>query len=259
MSERFRVYTTPAIVLRRRDQGEADRVLTLLTPERGKLQAIAKGVRKVRSRKAGHLELFARAQLTLAKGRTFDVITQAELVEPHVRLREDVERGGLAHYLCELTEHFAPEGSESAALFELLAEGLLWLCEATDPWTAARAYELRLLTLEGYRPQLFVCARTEQPLEVDAEPGVAQVVFSPSSGGVLGAAAGAQARDGFPILRETLLALRALQTSPAEPLMALSLPLPVRAEVARVTQTYLAHILERRLRSPGVLSQLQAR
>src|SRR5262245_28381592 len=120
---RSRLYSTQAIVLRRTDYGEADRVVTLLTPEVGKLRVLAKGARKITSRKAGHIELFTRTQLLLAKGRSFDLITQAELIEPHRALREDVSRGAMAHYLCELAEQFAPEDSESAALYDLLAEG----------------------------------------------------------------------------------------------------------------------------------------
>ena len=76
-----RLYRTEAIVLRRADLGEADRLLTIFTPERGKLRVVAKGARKVGSRKGGHVELFTRSNLLIAKARELDIVSQAETVE----------------------------------------------------------------------------------------------------------------------------------------------------------------------------------
>jgi DNA repair protein RecO (recombination protein O) len=251
------VYSTQAIVLRRDDYGEADRLVTLLTPQQGKLRVLAKGARKITSRKAGHIELFTRTQLLLAKGRTFDLITQAELIEPYRALREDVARGAQAHYLCELAEQFAPEDSDSTALFELLADGLTWLCNAKDPALAARAFELRLLTLEGYRPELFTCARTGEPLEVDRDPNVERVPFSPGEGGVLLSAVGLTARDAYYIGRGALMLLRALQTQPFEVVDGLSVSRDMQGQIERAMQSYLSYVLERRPRTPALIHQLQ--
>src|SRR5437016_3885105 len=107
---RVRLYASEAIVLRRMDYGEADRILTIMTPELGKLRVIAKGVRKVTSRKAGHVELFTRVKLLMARARTFDIVSQAETIEPYRPLREDLLRGSYAHYLSELIDVFAQEG-----------------------------------------------------------------------------------------------------------------------------------------------------
>ena len=92
MSRRARVYRTEAIVLRRTDFGEADRLLTVYTPDRGKLRLIAKGARKPTSRKSGHVELFSRGQFLVAVGRELDIITQAETLEPFRPLRENLLR-----------------------------------------------------------------------------------------------------------------------------------------------------------------------
>ncbi len=251
---RLRLFSTPAIVLRRADYGEADRLLTLLTPERGRVRAIAKGARRITSRKAGHIELFARVHVLLAQGREFEVLAQAALIEPHQPLREDVLRGALAGYLCELAEQFAPENSDSSALFDLLAEGLLWLCAVRQPRLAARAFEMRLLTLEGYRPELFRCARTGAPLPEAAEI----VAFSPQAGGVLSQEAVAQHSDARPLRCSALLLMRALQTQPPEVWQRLEVDADTHAEVERATQAYLQHILERRLRSPALVRQVEA-
>ncbi len=240
--------------MRRDDYGEADRLVTLLTPDYGKLRVLAKGARKPTSRKAGHIELFTRTRLLLARGRTFDLITQAELVEAHRPLREEIQRGALAHYLCELTERFAPEGSDAAPLYDLLADGLSWLCETRDPRLAARYFELRLLTLEGYRPQLFRCARTQSPL-VDDAPG-APVAFSPSEGGVLSNEAALLARDVFPLSRSGLALLRALQTQPFGAVRSLDVPRELHEHVERALQLYISVILERRPRTAAFLDRL---
>ncbi len=248
---RLRLFSTPAIVLRRVDHGEADRLLTLLTPTRGLVRAIAKGARRITSRKAGHIELFARAHVLLAQGRNFDVLTQAELIEPHQRLREDVLRGSLAHYFCELVEQFAPEYADSSALFDLLAEGLLWLCDVADPLLTARAFEMRLLTLEGYRPELFRCVQTGEPL-----PETVPAAFSPQLGGVLSRKAAEHCRDARPISAAALSLLRVLQTQQPEVWQQLRPEAALHDELERITQAYWHHILERRLRSQAMVHQV---
>lgn len=259
---RTRTYAAEAVVLRRDDFGEADRLVTLLTPTLGKLRVVAKGARKVTSRKAGHIELFTRTRLLLARGRTFDLITQAELIEPHRALREVVQRGALAHYVCELAEQFAPEGSDAAPLYALLVEGLGWLCEANDPALAVRQFEMRLLTIEGYRPELFRCARTgaalaaDQADRPDQDETAAPIAFSPSEGGTLAAAAAQAARDVFHLTRSDLLLLRALQTQPFSVVQALHVPVETHNRVERAMQAYIAAILERQPKTATFIRQL---
>ena len=121
---RERLYRAEAIVLRRMNLGEADRLLTLYTPEWGKIRVLAKGVRKPTSRKAGHLELFTHSRLLIAKGRSLDIVTQAETITPFLLLRKDLIRTSYAYYVAELVDRFLEEGEESPALFRLLLESL---------------------------------------------------------------------------------------------------------------------------------------
>ena len=256
---RLRLYSTEAIILRRMDIGEADRILTIMTPEMGKLRVIAKGVRKITSRKAGHVELFMRVRLLLARARSLDIVSQAETLETYRPLREDLLRSSLAHYFSELIDVFAQEGSEDMALYNLLAEGLGWLSQSPNPELAARYFELRLLTLAGYRPQLFRCARSGDPVDADS-PTVRFVAFSPAAGGVLSPAAATQARDTFTVQVEALRLLRLLQIHSFEEIDTPSvLPNPSRAVLIQMEQTmrrYLQFILERSLRSTHFLRQL---
>jgi hypothetical protein len=90
MPSRERSFRVEAVVLRHSNWGEADRLVGLFTREMGKIRAIAKGVRKLRSRKAGHLEPFTRTSLLLARGRDMFIITQAETIKAYMPLREDL-------------------------------------------------------------------------------------------------------------------------------------------------------------------------
>ena len=109
-----------AIVLKHAEFGEADRLVTLYTRERGKLRALAKGVRKVRSRKAGHLEPFTRLSLLLAQGRSLHIVSQAEAIETHAALSENLEALGYASYVAELADKFSREEDVNRGLYFIL-------------------------------------------------------------------------------------------------------------------------------------------
>src|SRR5919107_6433839 len=152
MSPRPRVYKTEGIVLRSMDLGEADRVLTVLTPRLGKLRVIAKGVRRPRSRIGGGLQPFSDVQLVLAVGRTWDVVTSSSLEDPHLGLRDDLHSTAAAWYLVELADRFCEGAADSRGAFLLLAQGLAAL-DATPGEVGrevvARWFELALLDAMG--------------------------------------------------------------------------------------------------------------
>jgi DNA repair protein RecO (recombination protein O) len=255
---RTRLYATEAIVIRHSNFGEADRILTIMTPDLGKLRVIAKGVRKITSRKAGHVELFTRVKLLLARGRTFDIISQAETVEPYRPLREELLRGSTAHYLSELIDAFAQEGSEDNALYDLLADGLGWVADSPDPALAARYFEMRLLTITGYRPQLFKCVRTGEAMDIEFTGANAPlyVSFSPLEGGVLSAAAARLSRDVMSVPVSAVRLLRVLQTRRYEEISAFEITPAIHAQAEQTMRRYLAFVLERTLRSTHFLRQL---
>lgn len=182
MSMRDRLYTTEAIILRRSDVGEADRLLTIYTPGQGKLTVSARGVRKITSKLAGHLELFLHTRLQLARGRTFDVVTESRVVQSMRRLRDDLDRISWGYYVVELLDKVTPDGSDNPPLFRLLRDTLAAIDEIDEAQrrdVVMRFYELHVLVLSGYRPHLFHCAHCESELGQDAE------CFSPVNGGAL--------------------------------------------------------------------------
>ena len=146
------------------DFGEADRLLTLYTRDFGKLRAIAKGARKPQSRKTGHVELFMRTTFLLARGRELDIVTQAETVQAYDALRTDLVRTTYAAYIVELLDRLTPDEDRQPAVYDLLRDALGWLETEDDLRLPARYYELRLLSLVGYQPQLFRCVITDAPI-----------------------------------------------------------------------------------------------
>jgi DNA repair protein RecO (recombination protein O) len=159
-----RSFRVEAVVLRHSDWGEADRMLVLFTLELGKVRTIAKGVRKARSRKAGHLEPFTRSSLLLARGREMLLVTQAETLEPFTLLRDDLLLTTYASYVVELLDRFTYEEGENRAIYALLSETLARLANGIDPDLAVRFYEIRLLDLLGFRPQLFHCMNCRETI-----------------------------------------------------------------------------------------------
>lgn len=254
---RERLYRTDAVILRRHDVGEADRLLTLYTPERGKVRAIAKGARKPSSRKAGHLELFMHSSLLIAKGRNLDLITQAETIHGYRALREDLERLTQAHYVAELLDQLSTEGQESKLTFDLLVTTLQRLCDTHDLMLTTRIYELRLLALEGYQPQLFRCLDCGETIQPVTN------YFDPTQGGVLcpRCGEGLSTRRNNKLVREvslnTLKVLRYLQTHNYEQSMRLRLKPSTHRDAETLMLHYITYVLERNLKSVEFLNRLR--
>lgn len=248
---RERSLRTDAVVLGRTDFGEADRLLTLFTREVGKIKAIAKGARKPQSRKTGHVELFMHSRFLLATGRDLDIVTQAELIESYPALRQDLMRTTYASYAVELLDRFTVESDRSLPLYDLVVAALGWFAEGGDLLLTARYYELRLLVLVGYRPQLFNCVACGEPiLEQDQ-------FFSAELGGVL--CPNCRGKDGRarPISAVAVKVLRYLQTRDWETVKVLQLKRPLHRELEATMHHYLTHILERNLKSVDFLHRLR--
>jgi DNA repair protein RecO (recombination protein O) len=250
---RERTFRTEAIVMRRTDFGEADRLLTLFSRERGKIKAIAKGARKPQSRKTGHVELFTRANLFIAVGRSLDIITQAETVAAHARLRQDLVRATYAAYLVELLDRFVGEEDPHSGIYQLLAEALVWLTEVetADLLLAARYYELRLLALTGFQPQLFHCVACDTPIQEQDQ------FFSAELGGLLCPNCYQADRNAKPVTAVAVKVLRYLQSRPWDTVKTLRLKRPLHSELETLMHHSLTYTLERNLKSVDFLHRLR--
>jgi DNA repair protein RecO (recombination protein O) len=251
VSRRERVYRTEAIVLRRTDFGEADRLLTAFTPGRGKLKLIAKGARKPSSRKSGHVELFSHSQFLVAVGRDLDIVTQAETLEPYLPLREDLLRTTYAYYVAELADAFTAERDENRLLFDLLKDAFGWVCTADDLPLVARYYELHLLGLVGFQPQLFVCGGCKRRLEAEAN------YLSAAEGGVYCPKCGYDRVGTTELSVNAQKVLRFLQTREWETCRLLRLSPATHTEIEQAMHHYITYHLERKLKSVDFIHRLR--
>jgi DNA repair protein RecO (recombination protein O) len=189
---RVSVYRDDGIVLRTHKLGEADRIVTLLARRTGRVRAVAKGVRRTKSRFGARLEPFTHVDLQLYTGRSLDVITQAETLRPYGKsLATDYPRYTTGTAMLETAERFTPVEKEPALRqFLLLVGGLRALGEgAHDPRLVLDAYLLRSLAVAGYAPALDECAicgtrapAPEEALATAAEPaGTGQPGRPPSN------------------------------------------------------------------------------
>lgn len=248
---RARTFRTPAVILKRRDMGEADRLLTVLTPEYGKLDVLAKGARKPATSKTGHVELFTRADFLVAHA-SIPLVTQAEMVKPYLALREDLLRGAYASYCAELTDRFIQqEETHTRIVFGLLDDTLDRLCTEPDPRRAVRYYELHLLEWVGFMPELKECVITHERLLPEDQ------YFSNHEGGVVSPEGARHTANLVALPLNTLKALRYMQRSTYRQVMQFTMSDVLHNDLERIMVGYVRYILESKVQSVDFLHLLQ--
>ena len=235
-------YRDQGIVLRTYKLGETDRIVHLLTQGRGKVRAVAKGVRRPGSRFGARLEPFSHVELQLYDGRNLDMITQAELIVSNAAVRLDYATSAAASVMVELTDDVAQEGERDNALFLLLRAGLQALdAQPDDPAVFVDAFLLRAASVLGFHVFTDACAVCRKPGE--------HVFLSVKAGGALCAdcaPTGTRAVDRDVI--DAVATLRAAGEWAA--LLPLARERPqARATAASFARAFTEHHLDRRLRS----------
>jgi DNA repair protein RecO (recombination protein O) len=248
---RPRVYKTEAIVLRQRKLGEADKIVTLFSPNKGKLDAVAKGVRRTKSRLAGHLEPLTHGAYLLAEGRELDIVTQAETIEGFAGLREDLDRMSRGIYCAELVERLLPERTEAWPIFKMLAQALSNLCASEQIDLAVRFFETRLLDELGYQPRLDVCAVCDRALEP------ATNYWSAAAGGVVGPECIQDLVRLQPLSLNGLKVLRLLQRSSFTEVSRVRLSRELSREIEDCLNEHIRFVLEREVRSARFVEALR--
>ena len=169
-------YRDEGVVLRTMRLGEADRIVTLATPEHGKVRAVAKGIRKPKSRLSGRLEPLTHVTVMCWRGRELDVVNQVEAIDHFKAIRGDLERVPVALTMLEVVDHVALERQPMPELFRMLVGALRTLEERPSP-ALLGAFLWKLLALEGVGPSLEQCAGCDRSAEL--------VSFDAGEGGFL--------------------------------------------------------------------------
>jgi len=247
--KRLATYRDRAVVLRKLDYGEADRIFTLLTRDHGKVGAIAKGVRRTSSKLGPSLELFGHVDVLLAKGRgELDVVAQVQRV-PGYRIDGDVERMAHAALIAELAERVCEDRHPIDGVYELAVASLQELAHESDPRRASAWFLMTALDLLGYAPQLMSCASCERPLA--ARPAA----FSAEAGGFLCDRCTLPAMDLVPLA--AMKVLRLMASGDMQTYRRVKLDASLMASIEGVLQAQLEHHLDRRLKSVQFLNQMR--
>lgn len=246
-----RTFHLDAIVLKHFDFGEADRILVVFSRQNGKIKAIAKGVRKIRSRKAGHLEPFTQARVFLSQGRDLPIITQAETTDSFNEVRSDLLKIGYASYIVELVDRFLVDNDSNPALYQLVLGCLRRIERDTNVKSAVLFFELHLLDMQGFKPELFLCIKCRQPIKPENQ------YFSAELGGVLCPQCGNTISLAQPISMDVLKYLRHFQRISFEETERIIIPKSLGDEAERIIRHYMTFLLERRLNSPDFIKVVE--
>lgn len=246
-----RILKVEAIIIAHRDFGEADRIVRIFTQENGKLNTLAKGVRKIKSRKAAHLEPFTHASLILARGHTFWIVTQADTLSNFPNIREDLEKTADASYILELIDRVSSEGQPEQSLFRLLMDTLKRIEALEDTFNAVRYFEFRFLDVSGFRPDLTNCVSCKKTIKAQDQ------YFSPLQGGVLCPQCGPFDEKAMRASQDALRYMRHFQRSPYRDIAGVAVPEKMRLEMQKLLSGYIAAMLEWRLNTPGFKQQIK--
>ena len=246
-----RTYRCDALTLRKASIGEADLVVTLFTPERGKVRAVAKGARRSNSKLVGHLEPLTLTRLSLAHGRELDIVTQAEVLDGFAVVKGDLAWLARGLYVAELLDGFGPEDNSSPGLFRLAVNALRALPEAAEPETPLRYFELHLLRLSGMLPELYQCVECRKDVAPDAHR------FSINLGGVLCPGCSPPEALVRPLSLRAMKVLRLMHRGSLGDACPLNLNPALAAELKSILANTVRYWLGKDVRSSSFLERLQ--
>lgn len=176
------IYSTRGIVIKKTDMGEADQLFTLYTKDFGKIKILGRGIRKIKAKLRGHMELFNYSRVFFAPGRNFPVLTGAETINVFFNIRSGLSRISASYYFAELVDKFIGEYEKDGEIWQLVSEGFKVLNSSTmlipHP-SFLRYFEFNLLKIIGYGPELYRCIICQKRLPA------AKLFFSPKLGGVV--------------------------------------------------------------------------
>lgn len=152
-------YKTEGVVLKKRDFQEADKIITLYTKEYGKINCIAKGVKRITSRISARVEIFTHSYFLIAPGKNLYLIIDAEIINSNRCLKERLDLFLISSSIVEVLEKTQPEGEANKKIFSLLISAFNSLSKSNFPVSVLRIFQANLIKISGYTPQLSKCVK----------------------------------------------------------------------------------------------------
>lgn len=244
------LYKTKGIILKTHKLGEADRIITILTNNYGKVGTVAKGIRKTKSKFGSRLEPFTHVDLVLYKGRNLDIVTQAEIIDSFVLIREDFDRITYASAMLDLVNKVAVEGERDMPLYNLLLKSLSVLSQSKKNLRLLLiAFDVKLMAISGYMPKLERCVLCEK------KPGV-KMYFSFEWGGMVCSECHGADRNCIAITPAAVELFLKLLRLPLIDVIELDVIARIEDELYLLMRDYVTYYIQSRLKSRECLGQL---
>ena len=246
----IRSVTSDAIILRGRDYSEADRILVIFTKEAGKIPAIAKSVRKPNSKLKASTQLFSYSRLNINKSKrsSLGVVTQGETINSLMYLREDLTKIACASYIGEMIDITMPDFKPNNQIFLLTLTALSVLEQVNDPYIVLRFFDLRLLSVLGYRPRLDACLDCGCPNKNN------RFILSPYRGGIICQNC-SRTESGMPLSCAAIAVMEKLLAWDLRRLYGLRLSDELKAELDRALFYYMDYHLDKSAKARDALFQ----
>jgi DNA repair protein RecO (recombination protein O) len=238
---------TKGVVLKGINFGEADKILTIFTERLGKIRVIAKGVRRIKSHLAGSLEPLMEVNLGLIEGKTFFIVTASLIIQDFPKIHSVLQKTSVAFYLGELIDRFSEEFEKNVEVYNLFSQALR-LVEESDRSIVLRIFELKLISLSGFKPELYTCVHCKNKLLAGRN------FWDGVEGGIICSECQKIHKHGREISDSAIKFFRYLTEKDFGEIIE---KLKARAEILDETELilsdYLKHILERELKSSNFL------
>lgn len=244
------LYSTEAIVIGYRELGEADKILTLFSPEKGKMHAVARGVRRPRNHLLGGTQLFSYSYFLLMPGRNLDTVSQCEIKESFHKVRDHLDKLAYGLYFAELLRASTPMEDKNRELFNFFLKTLYCLEKWDDMGKLSRIYELKLMAIQGFTPEMFNCANCGSHLS-------GNVKFSPKIGGVLCSRCMALDLKSIELFPEALTVLRKMLKGTYEQLESLELKNNVGEKLKEIMHSFILYHMDRKLKTVQFLRDIE--
>ena len=245
-----RTYRCEAVILSYTPLGEADLLVSMYTQDQGKVMAVGKGARRSTSKLVGHLEPLTVVKMSLANGRSMDVISQAEVIHSFSELKGDLTGISKGLYLAEMVDGFGAEDSPNPGLYQLMIDTLTVLQADPGLEMPLRFFEFHLLQVSGLMPELYHCVECRTELEPDAHR------FSPNVGGTLCLDCNPEDAHLRPLSLRALKVLRLIDRSGILEASKLSIDSSLAEELKSLLSTTVSYWLGREIRSNSFLERL---
>lgn len=241
---------TTGVVIKRSNFGEADRILTIFTERFGKIKAFAKGVRKTKSKLAGHLEPFMLVDLMLHEGRTFYTVTGAVIEKDFPNIHSDLSKMAKAFVISELVDSFLGEKEQQEKIFTLYVDSLKTL-ENYSREINFLAFEMKIIGLAGFRPELYYCVHCKEKVREEEN------FWDRKEGGVICGSCQKNFKHGKTVSNNLIKLLRFVEKANFNEIDKLKLSNEIEAEADGILSEYISHILEKELKSERFMKVLE--